>query len=298
MGFRAIGAIISDKNGDINVKTNKLNGATISLDFPSVGATENIMIAATLADGETRIINAAREPEIKDLANFLNSMGANIKGASTSTIVIKGVKKLHSTEYTIMPDRIVAGTFLVGCGVCGGELQLNDINLKDIEPITSKLSMTGCMFKKYEKDNKIIIKSPDKILPIKKVETHPHPGLPTDIQPQIMTLLSLAKGTSVLIETVFEARNKHILELIKMGANITVSKDGQTFIINGINELHGSHVYAKDLRGGAALILAGLSANGKTIVYDNSFVERGYENIQNDFKNIGGNITFIKNSEL
>lgn len=220
-------------------------------------------------------------------------MGADIKGASTSTIIVKGVKKLHSTEYTIMPDRIVAGTFLIGCGICGGSITLNDVNLKDIEPITSKLEMSGCMFKKYELDNKITIKAPDKILPIQKIETHPHPGLPTDIQPQLMTLLSVATGTSVLIETVFESRNKHISELVKMGANITVSKDGQTFVINGVNYLHGSHVYARDLRGGAALILAGLAANGKTIVYNSHFVQRGYEHFAKDLKTLGGNVNFI-----
>lgn len=251
------------------------------------------MIASVLADGDTTIVNAAREPEIKDLADFLVSMGAKIHGAGTSTITIKGVKKLHSTEYTVMPDRIIAGTFLISCAMAKGEILLNDINFDHMEPIVSKLQDTGCLIKKYYNDNKILIKSPDKILPIKKVETHPHPGLPTDIQPQLMSMLTLATGTSVIMETIFESRNKHIKELIKMGANITVSKDGQTFIINGVPKLLGSHVFAKDLRGGAALILAGLSAEGKTVVSNSHFVERGYESIEKTFKQLGGNITLI-----
>lgn len=251
------------------------------------------MISAVLADGETTIINPAREPEICDLASFLNQMGAKIDGAGTSKITITGVKKLHSVEYEVMPDRIVAGTFLIACAMCKGEILLNDINLDHIEPIVSKLYDTGCFFKKYEKDNKILIKSPDKILPIKKVETHPHPGLPTDIQPQLMSLLSLSTGTSIIMETIFESRNKHISELRKMGANITVSKDGQTFVINGVKKLTNAHVFAKDLRGGAGLILAGLSAEGKTIVSNSHYVERGYENIENAFKKIGGDITLV-----
>ncbi len=293
MGLKSLGAIISDENGNINARCTKLYGNIVSFDFPSVGATENIMIAASLAEGETTIINAAREPEVKDLAEFLNSMGAKIKGAGTSKIIIKGVKELHSTEYSIMPDRIIAGTYLIGCALAKGEVLLNDINLDHLEPITSKLQDAGCLFKKYEKDNKLLIKSPDKIMPIKKVETHPHPGLPTDIQPQLMALLSVANGTSVLIETVFESRNKHVIELEKMGANITISKDGQTFIINGVEKLHGAQVYAKDLRGGAALILAGLCAEGKTTVYNSCFVERGYENIELTLKSLGANITLI-----
>lgn len=291
LGFKSLGAIISDDDGFINATATNLTGNVISLDFPSVGATENIMIAAVLADGETTIVNAAREPEIKDLADFLISMGANIKGASTSTITIKGVKEVHSTTYTIMPDRIVAGTFLTACAMTKGEILLHNINFKDLEPIVSKLSDAGCLMKKYENDNKLLIKSPDRILPIKKVETHPHPGLPTDIQPQLMAMLTLANGTSVIMETVFESRNKHISELRKMGANITVSKDGQTFIVNGVKSLHGSHVFAKDLRGGAGLILAGLSAEGKTIVSNSHYVERGYDCIEKTFKQLGGNIT-------
>lgn len=293
MGFKSLGAIVDEDNGNIKVSATKLYGTSISFDFPSVGATENIMIAATLSEGITTIINAAREPEIVDLANFLISMGADISGQGSSIIKIKGVKELHSTEYIVMPDRIVAGTFLIACATAGGEIQLNDVNVNDIEPITSKLQQTGCMFKKYIKDNKIIMKSADKILPITKIETHPHPGLPTDIQPQLMSYLSIANGTSLLIETVFEARNKHVAELNKMGANITVAKNGQTFVINGVSKLHNAHVYARDLRGGAALIIAGLFAEGKTIVYNSSFVERGYVKIEEQLKMLGGNITYI-----
>ncbi len=292
-GITSLGAIISDDDGNINAKAERLYGSTITLDFPSVGATENIMIAATLSEGETVILNAAREPEIKDLADFLNCMGANIKGASTSKIVIKGVKELTPTEYNVMPDRITTGTFLIATAISGGEVLFNDVNFDHIEPIVSKLKDTGCMIKKYDKDNKLLLKAPDKILPLKKVETHPHPGLPTDIQPQLMALLSVASGSSMVIETVFESRNKHIPELIKMGANITVSKDGQTFLINGVKGLHGSHVYARDLRGGAALIIAGLKASGKTIVCNSNFVERGYENIEETLKKLGADIILM-----
>ncbi len=293
MGFKSLGAFINEDDGNIHVSATKLHGNTISFDFPSVGATENIMIASCLAEGDTTIVNAAREPEIVDLANFLISMGAKISGAGSSVIKIKGVTELQSTEYTIMPDRIVAGTFLISCALCGGEIQLNNINLSDIEPITAKLEQTGCMFKKFDSDNKIIIKSPDKILPINKIETHPHPGLPTDIQPQLMSYLSMASGTSLLIETVFESRNKHVAELNKMGANITIAKDGRTFVINGVKSLHGAHVYARDLRGGAALIMAGLYANNKTVVYNSEYVERGYVNIEKQFQSLGGNIKFV-----
>lgn len=291
LGLKQLGAIISDDDGNIHATCTKLYGSTVSFDFPSVGATENIMIASVLADGNTTIINCAREPEIVDLANFLNSMGANIKGQGTSTITITGVSTLHSTEYTVMSDRIIAGTYMIGCAMTKGEIVLNDVNFRDLEPITSKLIDSGCMVKKYDLDKKLRIKAPDNILPIKKVETHPHPGLPTDIQPQLMSMLSLANGASVLIETVFESRNKHICELVKMGANITVSKDGQTFLINGVKNFHNAHVYARDLRGGASLILAGLCANGETIVYNSCFVERGYENIEKTLKNLGANIT-------
>ncbi len=282
--------MIEDINGNIHAITTKLLGNTVNFDFPSVGATENIMIASVLAEGTTTIINAAREPEIIDLANFLISMGANIKGAGSSTIIINGVQKLYPTEYSVMNDRIALGTFLIATAISGGEVTFNDVDFINIEPILSKLDSVGCNMKKYEQDKKLILKSPDKILPLGKVQTYPHPGLPTDIQPQLMALLSKADGTSMLIETVFEARNKHVIELIKMGANINTSNDGQTFVISGVKNLFGANVYAKDLRGGAALIIAGLCAEGKTIVNNSHYVDRGYEKIENTLKSIGADI--------
>ncbi len=292
-GLDALNVIISEENGKLIASTEKLMGNTINFDFPSVGATENILIAAVLAEGTTTIINAAREPEIIDLANFLNSMGAKVKGAGSSTITVSGVKKLYPTEYKVMNDRIALGTFLIGTAITGGEVTFNDIDFDNIEPILSKLTEAGCMTKKFEKEKKLILKSTDIILPLKKVQTYPHPGLPTDIQPQLMSLLSIAKGSSMIIENIFESRNKHVSELIKLGADIRTSNNGQTFVINGVKELFGANVFAKDLRGGAALILAGLCANGKTIVNNSHYVERGYESIEKTLSTVGANIELL-----
>ena len=291
-GLKKLGAKISDEHGAILCKEGILKGTNINLNFPSVGAVENLMIASVLAKGETTITNCAKEPEIVDLQNFLVSMGADIKGAGTDTIVINGVNRLHSTEYTIMPDRIVAGTFLVASAITNGELTVNNIDKKSLIPITSELIETGC--KIYFEDKKVHLKPPRKIKPINKLITHPHPGFPTDMQAQFVSLLSISTGSSTVIEKVFESRNKHISELIKMGANISLSADGMSFFINGVNKLSGTTTYAKDLRGGAALIIAGLVAEGETIVKNSIHVERGYQDIETTLSNLGGNIKFIK----
>lgn len=290
--IKQFGVDIFEEHGFIICTTEKLTGAKINLDFPSVGATENIMLTAVLAEGETIISNCAKEPEIVDLQKFLNGMGADVKGAGTSTIVIRGVKKLHDVEHRVMPDRIVAGTFLVAGAITHGEIMLTNISNQDMYPITTRLKEVGCTI--YEEKNKIHLKSPTKFNPIEKIRTLPHPGFPTDMQPQIMTLLSLSYGTSIIHETIFESRSKHISELMRMGADITTCCKGTTFIIKGVENLQGTTITSKDLRGGASLILAGLAAKGETIVVDEGHIERGYEKIEDSLKNLGANINFNK----
>ena len=290
--MQKLGVDIVEEHGFIICTTKKLVGARINLDFPSVGATENIMLAAVFAKGETIISNAAKEPEIVDLEKFLNGMGAKIRGSGTATIIIEGVKKLHKVEHKVMPDRIVAGTFLAAAALTKGDILLRNIVHEHLYPITSKLIEMGCHVK--EENDTIYLKAAENLKPIEILRTNPHPGFPTDMQPQFMTLLALAKGTSIVIETVFDSRNKHICELNRMGANIILSQDGMTSVIKGVEKFTGAVVTSKDLRGGAALIIAGLSAEGETIVINSSHVERGYENIEETFRQLGGNIKLIQ----
>ena len=293
-GMRALGAVITEDGGFIYAEAAKLKGTRIDLDFPSVGATENIMLAAVLAEGQTIISNAAREPEIVDLQNFLLAMGAKISGAGTSIIVIDGVSadNLHDVQYSIMPDRIVAGTYLSAAAITGGELLLTNIIPGDIHPITSKLIETGCEIKIT--DSEIYLRAPKRLKAIDRLRTHPHPGFPTDMQPQFMALLSRACGVSIIEETLFESRNKHVPELIRMGADIALLSDGMTSVINGTNELKGANVECKDLRGGAALIIAGLAARGTTVVKNSVFVQRGYVRIEEDLRKIGADIWYVE----
>ncbi len=281
---------IKEEQGFIICETEELLGSDINLDFPSVGATENIMLAAVLAKGRTIINNAAKEPEIEDLQNFLVSMGAKIYGAGTEKIYIDGVDKLNEVEYTVMPDRIIAGTFLTAGTITSGEVVLNNVNINHMSLILSKLRECGCNI--LESENQIYLKAPKILKSIDIIRTYPYPGFPTDMQPQLITLLTLAKGTSIIIETVFESRYKHIPELIRMGANISV--DGRTAIVKGVKELRGVEVTSKDLRGGAALILAGLVAQGETIVDNSKHIERGYENIEKTLTNLGAKICFVE----
>ena len=290
-GIRQLGANITEEHGFIIVEANKLEGTRINLDFPSVGATENIMLAAVLAEGITIISNAAKEPEIVDMQNFLCAMGANITGAGTDTIIIVGVKALHDAQFSVMPDRIVAGTYLVAAAITGGLVVLENAVHEHMYPITSKLLEAGCKIRM--EDSKLLLEAPEKLNAIERLRTCPHPGFPTDMQPQLMALLSTANGTSIVEETVFESRNKHISELIRMGANIILLQDGMTSVIKGVKELEGTSVSAKDLRGGAALILAGLAAKGKTIVTNSEFVERGYVGIEYDLRSLGANIAYV-----
>lgn len=290
-GLRALGVDIREENGKIYAKTEKLVGAKVTLDFPSVGATQNIMLASVFAKGVTVIENCAREPEIVDLANFLNLQGAKITGAGCNNITIEGVDKLQAKSYSIQGDRIVAGSYLATCALVGGELNIDKIDTKTLKLILNKLRETGSEIIDY--GDSVTIKSNNKILPLEKLVTLPYPYFPTDMQSQMMALLSLAKGTSVIIETIFESRNKNVMELLKMGANITTSNDGMTIIIKGVKELNGSTVIAKDLRGGYSLCMAGLVADGNTVVKDSQYIERGYEKLAETLSSVGQKIKHV-----
>ena len=281
-GFKALGAEISNEHGNITAKADKLVGSRIYLDFPSVGATENIMMAAVLSEGETIIDNAAMEPEITDLQNFLNKLGGNIKGAGTSTIRITGVDKLTGTEHRIIPDRIEAGTFLVAAAITGGDVIVDNIITSHIKPVIAKLREAGVEIIENGETVRVI---GNKELKAIDVKTLPYPGFPTDMQAQFMAMTTLSKGTSVIIETVFENRFKHVDELNRMGADIKI--DGKSAIIRGVDGLTGARVTASDLRAGAALILAGLVAEGRTEIVDIYHIDRGYENIEERLSAIG-----------
>jgi len=287
-GLRLLGAKIVESNGYILCECDKLYGNDIYLDYPSVGATENIMLAAVTAEGVTTIKNAAREPEIVDLQNFLNKMGAKITGAGTGTIKIQGVRNFHDVEHTVIPDRIVAGTYAVAAAITGGRVIIRDIIPEHIKPVISKLRESGCTIYRYDKD--ISITSNRRLNAVNFIKTMPYPGFPTDMQAQMMALMCTARGTTIFKETIFENRFKHAEELIKMGADIKI--EGRAAIVKGVNKLKGTHVYSRDLRGGAALVLAGLAAEGTTIV-DNVdlHIERGYENLDIKLKNLGADIT-------
>lgn len=288
--FKKLGINIEEKSGFIECKCDKIIGADINLDFPSVGATENILLAATLADGTTTISNAAMEPEIIDLANCLNKMGAKIKGAGTNFITIKGVKQLNGIGYNVMPDRIEAGTLLCAGAITGGKITLNKVNPEHLIPAIHKLQECGCIVE-IDKE-KIYLDAPKKLKPI-EIKTLPHPGFPTDLQQVFGTMLCTAKGTSIIVENIFENRYKYISELTKMGAKATI--EGKTLIINGVRKLYGADVVSTDLRGGAALILAGLVAKGRTTVTNIEYILRGYEKLEQKLTKLGANIKLIKN---
>ncbi|MGL5152547.1 MAG: UDP-N-acetylglucosamine 1-carboxyvinyltransferase [Clostridium sp.] len=288
-GFKALGAEIIQGNGFVEAKAKTLVGDRIYLDFPSVGATENLMIAATLAKGTTIIENAAEEPEIWDLANFLNSMGAKITGAGLGKITIEGVDSLHSTNYTPIYDRIEAGTFMIAAAITNSNLKINGVNEEHIRPLIEKLKECGVRFK-YEGDS-IWVDGTNKKETV-DIKTLPHPGFPTDMQPQMMSLLSVTNGLSIITETVFENRFMHVAELNRMGANIKI--DGRIAIVEGVNKLTGCEVKSTDLRAGAAMILAGLVASGETIVTDIYHIDRGYINIEEKFRKIGAIIERIQ----
>ena len=284
-GFKAMGAATRIEHGFIIAEAEKLHGAHIFLDMVSVGATINIMMAASMADGNTIIENAAKEPHVVDVANFLNSMGASIKGAGTDVIRIKGVKSLHRTEYSIIPDQIEAGTFMFAAAVTGGNVVLRNVIPKHLEATSAKLLELGCEV--YEYDDAVRVISHGR-LQNTHVKTMPYPGFPTDMQPQIAVSLALAEGTSIVTESIFENRFRYVDELARMGASIKV--EGNVAVISGVEKFTGARVSAPDLRAGAALVIAGLAAEGITIVDDIYYIERGYENLDQKLRRLGAQI--------
>ncbi|MBQ4268278.1 MAG: UDP-N-acetylglucosamine 1-carboxyvinyltransferase [Clostridia bacterium] len=289
-GLKRLGVEIEEENGYIICRADKLRGADILLDFPSVGATENIILAAVKADGVTVIRNAAKEPEIADLQNFLNAMGARVSGAGGGTIVVQGVKKLRGVEYTPIGDRIEAGTFLIAAAMCGGEMEINGVFSENIAALLHKLRENGC--KIHIKNDKIYIRSQGRLKSVDLVETMPFPGFPTDLQAQYATLCAVADGTTLVVENLFETRYKYAAELKRMGADITVR--GTTAVIRGVPKLRGACVTAGDLRGGAALVLAGLAAEGQTHVLDLSYVDRGYAEFEYKLRKLGAKIRRVR----
>ena len=291
-GFRALGAKVDIINGAIVAKADQLHGSHIFLDMVSVGATINIMMAASMAPGRTIIENAAREPHVVDVANLLNCMGANIKGAGTDVIRIKGVEKLHGTEYSIIPDQIEAGTFMFAAAATRGDIMVKNVIPKHLEATTAKLEEIGCEVEEFDDAVRVVA---SKRLRRTHVKTLPYPGYPTDMQPQIAVTLALAQGTSIVTESIFENRFKYADELARMGANIKV--EGNTAIIDGVEKLSGARVSAPDLRAGAALVIAGLAAEGITIVDDIVYIQRGYENFEHKLRSLGAEIERVSSEK-
>lgn len=291
--LRQMGARIEEAHGYLHCRTSGLKGADIQLDYPSVGATENIMLAAVTAKGKTIIRNAAREPEIMDLQDYLNKIGARVKGAGDNVIVIEGVSldSLRGCSHKIIPDRIVAGTYMVGAAMTKGEIVLNNIIVDHLQSIIVKLREIGAYISISKNENSLKLLGPKNIKAMEMLQTLPFPGFPTDMQAQLMSLLSIAKGTSIINETVFENRFKHGEELMRMGADIKVF--GKVAIVKGVDKLTGARVYAKDLRGGAALVLAGLVAEGETIVEDIYHIKRGYYKFHNNLQELGADIKIV-----
>ncbi|MBU5426793.1 UDP-N-acetylglucosamine 1-carboxyvinyltransferase [Tissierella pigra] len=287
--IRDMGAEIEESHGHLHCKVTRLKGAEIQLDYPSVGATENIILAGVKAEGTTIIRNAAREPEIIDLQNYLNKAGAKVSGAGTSVIVIEGVDEFRDVNHSIISDRIVAGTIMTAAAITGGDIIINNIVIDHVLSIIAKLREAGVII--YTNGNSMKVMGPRKINSIEMLQTLPYPGFPTDMQAQMMTLLTVASGTSIISETVFENRFKHAEELARMGANIKTF--GKVAVIKGVKELTGAKTTAKDLRGGAALVLAGLIARGTTEVYDIYHIERGYENLHLILQKLGADITKV-----
>lgn len=286
-GLSQMGIKIREEGGKIICDGRDIESAEIVLDYPSVGATENILMAAVLATGTTVIHNSAREPEIVDLQNFINSIGGNVSGAGTGTIVIKGVRELNGGTFTIMGDRIVAGTFLTVAAVTGGDVTVNGIDPTVLQTVLAKLDECGCTIKTYR--DAIRLKAGRRLTEISSIVTAPYPGFPTDMQAQMFALCCICKGTSIIMENVFENRYKHSAELLKMGANIII-KDRMA-IIRGVDHLSGAQVDAMDLRGGAALVIAGLGAQGITTVKGTHHIKRGYEDFCAKLKALGADIT-------
>ena len=288
-GFETLGAQVEVEKGYIEAKVNKLKGDDIYLDFPSLGATENIMMAACLAEGITKIENAAKDPEVVELGHLLNKMGAKVKGLATDLIKIEGVKELHGIDYTIIPDRIEAGTYMIAAAITGGDVLIEKADPLLLKPLIVKLEETGVQIKL--KKNLIKVIGPDRVKAV-DIKTLPFPGFPTDMQPQFMALSCVAKGTSVITETVFENRFVHTGDLIRMGADIKV--EGHSAIVKGVKKLSAAPVMASDLRGGAALVLAGLVAEGTTELSRIYHLDRGYVKLEEKLNSLGADIKRVK----
>ena len=291
-GFRSMGADIDIAHGLVIARAKELKGAHIYMDKVSVGATINIMMAAAMADGKTVIENAAKEPHVVDVANFLNSMGANIRGAGTDVIRIVGVEKLHATEYSVIPDQIEAGTFMFAVAAAGGNVLVKNVIPKHLEATTAKLLEVGCQVEEFDDSVRVIS---DGHLKHTQVTTLPYPGFPTDMQPQMAVLLGIAEGTSTVTESIFENRFKYVDELTRMGADIKV--ESNIAIISGVKRYTGARVNAPDLRAGAALVIAGLAAEGITVVDDIYYIQRGYEALEEKLTKIGAKIARVEDEK-
>ncbi|HOQ37015.1 MAG TPA: UDP-N-acetylglucosamine 1-carboxyvinyltransferase [Acetivibrio sp.] len=283
--LRKMGVKVHDAHhGFLYCEVDKIRGCEIQLDFPSVGATENIMLTAVFAEGDTVIRHAAKEPEIVDLQKFLVQMGVDVSGAGTSTIRIRGKnKKLNNVEHTVIPDRIVAGTYMVAAGITGGDLNLRNVTAEHLMSVISYLREAGCRVN--IKKNNIHVSGPTRPRAVDIIRTLPYPGFPTDMQSQFVSLLSVARGTSIIVETIFENRFKHVEELLRMGADIKL--EGRLALIKGVKMLTGAQVVARDLRGGAALIIAALAAEGTTVISGTKHIDRGYEDIEKKLSLVG-----------
>lgn len=289
-GLRALGVQITDGEGILYCDGRFMHAGDVYLDYPSVGATENVMMAAALLPGTTYIHNAAREPEIEDLQQFINRMGGKIRGAGTQLIEIEGVEKLHGLTYRPMPDRIVAGTLLCAAAITGGEITLENVRPMDLIAVEAKLTEMGCRM--YDDDTRVHLTAPRRLKAFSSLQTQPHPGFPTDMQAQMMAVSCLARGTAVIVENVFESRFAHVSDLNRMGARIRVN--GRVAVIEGVAKLFGRRVCARDLRGGAALVLAGLAAEGETLIENVRLIDRGYAALEGTLAKLQGNIQRVQ----
>ena len=288
-GLRALGVSVQEEGGVIHCDGSAMHAGEVHLDYPSVGATENVMMAAACLEGTTTIRNAAREPEIVDLMSFINRMGGRVRGAGCATITVEGVQRLHGCEYAPMPDRIAAGTLLAAAAITGGEIEVTNAPVGDMYAVNAKLREMGCEV--HELRDAICLKAPQRLTAFPLLQTQPHPGFPTDMQAQMLALLSVSEGTGVIVENVFENRFTHAGDLNRMGARILCS--GRTAVVRGVEGLSGAQVTARDLRGGAALVLAGLRAQGETRVDGAELIDRGYERFEVQLRRLGAKIDRI-----
>ena len=284
--LRALGAEVTERGGDIICRAHALQGRRILLPFPSVGATENLLLAAARAKGTTVLTNAAREPEIEDLAGYLNRCGAHIHGAGESCIVIEGVPHLYGSTYTVMPDRIAAATYMAAAAVTGGTVLLRDVNSEHLLPVLSAFESTGCAV--MQSGSELLLRAPQRLKPVRHVRTMPYPGFPTDAQAPVMTMAAVGDGTSIFVENIFESRYKHAGELNRLGAKIKL--EGKVAVIEGVPQLSGAPVSAEDLRGGAALVIAGLAAQGETQVMHPQYIDRGYAHFEENLRALGADV--------